>query len=548
MNITDIDSVIKQMDAYINTTPETPEEYEELILSWEKFKDFTQEEISLRSLAYSLNTSDSKAKEEYSYLIKNLIPMLMQKEKEFLDNILESDFRETLPVERWGVYIKRAWVEKELFNEKNIDLIKEDMLLSQEYVSLIGNTKAVINGKQMTVKKASSRLEDPDREIREKAFRAIFKANLANREKINSIYDRLVRLRKDISENAGTFDYNSYMFKAKYRFDYTRDDCRRIHSLIEKYFVPLKKEILLKHKKRAGLDVLRPWDIRFDSRGENKIKPFENTDELVEKIHTLFAGLDPELGVLFNRMKEKDLLDLDNRDGKAPGGFMMRLKNRRMPFIFANMTGVVKDVGTLLHESGHAFHYLLSCDKDPQMNTTHEFSEVASTAMEYLGLPHLKGLFFDEDEFERVKQEHFEGVIKLFVWVAMVDAFQLWVYENPDCSIREREEYWKSLEDRFGTGLIDNSGFEEVLYTRWQRQHHIFRAPLYYIEYAISQIGALQLWQNSLKDLSGTISKYKMALRQGGDRSIPELYKLAGIRFAFDEDMISSLATSIKNS
>ena len=241
-------------------------------------------------------------------------------------------------------------------------------------------------------------------------------------------------------------------------------------------------------------------------------------------------------------MQDLRLLDLANRKGKAPGGYQSTLAEARLPFIFMNAVGLQRDVETILHEAGHAFHAMAAREEDlyAYRSAPIEFCEVASMSMELLGNEFVEA-FYPVPEANRARRTHLEGVAGIFPWIATVDAFQHWVYTHPGHSRADRERAWLRLMDRFG-GALDWSGFETVRAHLWHRQLHIFIHPFYYIEYGIAQIGALQVWANSKRDRNRALEDYKRALELGGSRPLPELFRSAGCGFQFDRSTIGPLA------
>ena len=245
-------------------------------------------------------------------------------------------------------------------------------------------------------------------------------------------------------------------------------------------------------------------------------------------------------------MKDEDLLDLENRRNKSPGGYCTEFAAAKRPFILMNAVGVHDDVQTLLHEAGHAFHRF-EINHFPyyqQRSVGMEFSEVASMAMELLASPYLvkdKGGFYDKDDANRALAEHLENVILFWPYMALVDAFQHWVYENPgDAKNALRlDRQWTELSNRF-MPWIDWSGFDDELATGWHRKLHIFTVPMYYVEYGMAQLGAVRIWGNALKDEDVAVKAYLKALSLGGTVSIPELFSAAGARFAVDSDTLKS--------
>src|SRR5690606_4166532 len=241
------------------------------------------------------------------------------------------------------------------------------------------------------------------------------------------------------------------------------------------------------------------------------------------------------------------LLDLDSRKGKAPGGYQYNRDRSRRSFIFMNAAGVHRDVTTMVHEAGHAFHSML-CEQHPLPHYRHSpiaFAVLASMGMQFLSLPHLgaPGSFYDDADLRRASIEQIHRSITVLPWIATIDAFQHWIYSNPKHSPDERTAAWLELDDRFGHAL-DWSGLEPFRAKAWQRQLHLYSHPFYYIEYGIAQLGALQLWIRSLEQgEKAAVDGYMRALAIGGARPLPELFEAAGLEFDFGPEMLKRLAT-----
>jgi oligoendopeptidase F len=296
-----------------------------------------------------------------------------------------------------------------------------------------------------------------------------------------------------------------------------------------------------------NLDRLRPWDLAVDPLNRPPLRPFEQVDRMVSASQQIFDRLDPELAEGFKSMRERRLLDLANRKGKAPGGYQATLSEARLPFIFMNAVGIQRDVETILHEAGHAFHALATRDEDlfAYRHAPIEFCEVASMSMELLGNQFLEA-FYPPAEARRARREHLEGIIEVFPWIATVDAFQHWIYTHPGHSRAERTAHWLTLMDRFG-GDVDWAGYEDARANLWHRQLHIFLHPFYYVEYGIAQLGALQVWANSRANHAQALADYKQALRLGGSRPLPELFSAAGCRFDFSAKTVKPLVASVRH-
>jgi oligoendopeptidase F len=305
--------------------------------------------------------------------------------------------------------------------------------------------------------------------------------------------------------------------------------------------VPAVKKIQAGRRRQLTLDKLRPWDLAVDPHNRAPLKPFAKVDEMVSRTQKIFNHLDRELAADFKEMRDLKLLDLDNRKGKAPGGYQQNLSESRVPFIFMNAIGVQRDVETILHEAGHAFHAQAARDEDlyAYRSAPIEFCEVASMAMELLGNEFLEE-FYATPEANRARKTHLEGIIGFFPWMAVVDAFQHWIYTHPDHTRAERKAAYLGLLDRFG-GDVDWSGYADARAHSWHRQLHIFTHPFYYVEYGIAQLGALQVWANSRRNQAKALNDYKKSLALGGSRPLPELFHAAGCSFEFDAATIRPL-------
>ena len=517
---------------------------------------------SILYIRMTCHTDDKAIAGAYTEFIQTVSPAVKPVNDRLNHKYLQLCVQFSLDVKRYEVHDRAVKTDVELFVAKNVPLQTEVDLLSQEYQTLCGAMTVVFEGQERTLPEMGKYLLEPDRVLRERAWRATAERRSRDKDKLEDIFDKLFQKRVAIARNAGFKDFTGYQFKNYHRFDYTPADCKRYHETIEQFIVPLNEEILKRRKKemkltlrlRSGLmlsevealKTLRPWDTAVDPLGRGPLKPFEKPKQLVEGAKKIFGRVDPQLGDQFNRMDKEGLLDLESRKGKAPGGYQNTLSEARKPFIFMNAVGVDDDIRTLLHEGGHAFH-ALACAKDPLVDYRHgpmEFCEVASMAMELLGGRYMDEFYNDADT-KRSNREHLEGIIHILAWVANIDAFQHWLYEHPDHSPAERRQAWIGFYEQFGGKFIDWTDLMEVKAYLWHRQLHIFEIPFYYIEYGIAQLGALQVWLNARKDPKKALADYRKGLSLGGSRPLPELYQAAGIRFDFSEGIIKPLADAV---
>ena len=288
---------------------------------------------------------------------------------------------------------------------------------------------------------------------------------------------------------------------------------------------------------------MKPWDKVVDPTSKAPLVPFTSTSDLIEKTIECFNRLDPFLGECIKTMRKIKHLDLESRVGKAPGGYNYPLSEIGIPFIFMNATSTLRDVVTILHEGGHAVHSIVTKDLElvDFKHTPSEVAELASMSMELISMDHWNVFFENEDELKRAKKEHLEQIIQTLPWVAIIDKFQHWIYENPEHPIEERKIKWNEIFSTFSDTMTDWTGLEKFKDYFWQKQLHLFEVPFYYIEYGFAQLGAIAVWKRSKEDPKKGLDGYLAALKLGYTKSIPEIYKAANIEFNFSQEYIGEL-------
>ncbi|MGE3309693.1 MAG: M3 family oligoendopeptidase [Limisphaerales bacterium] len=536
-----IEPLLDRLEARLGTLT-TEAELEAWLVDWGEFTAGLNEASSKRYIAMTCHTNDAEAEKAYLQFVEEIEPRLKPRQFTLEKRYLDHPLRARLPVARYEMLDRFTSVHVDLYREENVPLETEEARLGQQYQKLSGSLSVKFRGEEKTLAQMGRFLEEPDRALREEAWKLVARRRLAEHDTFDDQFDALLKLRDQIARNAGFPNYRDYAFKARGRFDYTPADCEAFHDAIESEIVPLLKSLQAERRRQLGLERLRPWDLSVDPLNRPPLRPFETVDRLLEGSQVVFDRLNPDLAEQFRTMRSLRLLDLDNRKGKAPGGYQSSLPEARLPFIFMNAVGQQRDVETLLHEAGHAFHTLATRDEDlyAYREAPIEFCEVASMSMELLGGEHLDS-FYRPDEFRRARRDHLEGIVETFPWIATVDAFQHWLYTHPKHSRAERQAAWNGLVERFG-GDVDWSGWEEARAHSWHRQLHVFLYPFYYVEYGIAQIGALQVWMNSKKDSAAALAAYRRGLALGGSRRLPELFQEAGCRLALDREALKPLA------
>jgi len=511
------------------------------LLDWCELSAALDQEGSCRNIAMTCHTDNAEAEKAYLYFVEHVEPQLKPRQFALEKLYVAHPQRKNLPKARYEVFDRDVTNHVQLFRPENVALETEEAKLGQLYQKLIGAQTVNFRGEEKTLVQMGRFLEEPDRALREEAWTLVAKRRLQDVDKCEEIMDELIKLRHQIAKNAGFNNYLEYIFRQKGRFDYTPADCVKFHDAIESEIMPAVREIQNERRQKLNLEKLRPWDLAVDPQNRAPLKPFADVGEMVSRTQKIFNHLDAELAANFQEMQDKRLLDLDNRKGKAPGGYQSTLAEARVPFIFMNAVGVQRDVETILHEAGHAFHAQATRGEDlyPYRSAPIEFCEVASMAMELLGNEFIEE-FYAPAEAARARKTHLEGIIGFFPWMAVVDAFQHWIYKHPGHTRAERKAAYLALMNRFG-GDVDHSGFEEVRAHSWHRQLHIFLYPFYYVEYGIAQLGALQVWANSKANKTQALGDYKKALTLGGSRPLPELFSAAGCKLEFSAATIKPL-------
>lgn len=519
----------------------TVAEFERWILDQGELAAALDQESEQRQIAMTCHTENIDAEKAHLHFVENIEPELKARKFKLATLYLAHPLRGQLDKRRYEVYDRDTALLVELFRKENVPLQTEESKLNQQYQKLCGTLMVNFRDEEKTITQMSRHLEEPDRALREEAWTLIAQRRLQEADKFEEQFEAMLKVREQIARNAGFPNYLAYAFRAKGRFDYTPEDCLKFHSAVDTEFMPVVRHLQAERKRQLGVDTLRPWDTAVDPLNRAPLRPFADVGDMVTRTQRVFDKLDAELAGGFAQMRDLQLLDLANRKGKAPGGYQSTLAEARLPFIFMNSVGVQRDVETMLHEAGHAFHTLAAKGEDlyAYRGAPIEFCEVASMAMELLGNQHLEE-FYAPAEANRARKTHLEGIIGFFPWMATVDAFQHWIYSHPGHTRAERTAAWLALMDRFG-GDVDWSGHESARANLWHRQLHIFLHPFYYVEYGIAQLGALQVWANSHRDPVKALRDYKTGLALGGARPLPELFAAAGCRFDFSAETVRPL-------
>jgi len=550
-DVTDLGAMRAVTDELLARPVATPGDLERWILDVSELERALWAGSTRRRIAMTRDTADASLRAAHLAYERDVTPEWQRLSDRLRRRYLGFEAREGLGG-RFRM-LDRAWeTSVALFREENVELEAHDTELRTRYAEVLGKRTVDLDGESLTLPQCAARLEEPDRDTRASAYGAMAAARAKDAPEIDGLLDKMLGLRGRIARNAGFDDYRGYAFEARLRFDYDADDCLRFHDAVEEVVVPVVRERMARRRRRLQVETIRPYDLRVDPDARAPLCPFEDEAGFVELGRALFRAVDPVFEEEFSILVRNGLLDLMSRPGKAQGGYNSFVSDIRLPFIFANAVGSHRDVRTLLHEGGHAFHSLLTRD-EPVPRLSHapiEFCEVASMAMELFGLERYDTVFSKEDA-RAARASLLEQRLWMLPWIAAVDAFQHWLYTNPGHAPEERNARWVALRNRFAP-YLDWRGLEDACANEWHQQLHIFRHPFYYIEYAIAQVGALQLWRRFRDDPKTAVADYRRALALGGTRPLPELFDAAGARFSMGadvlrevtEDVVAQLATT----
>jgi oligoendopeptidase F len=532
--------------AELEQAPLSADTVEAWLGQWSAFEAILTEAISRAMIAYTCDTADPEKEAAHRRFAIEIAPKAEERSVRLARRFAELGYQRP-GLEQMSARFRRAI---EIFREESVPLLAELEETSTTYQRITGGMLADWEGEKRPLPQLAPFLQSHDRAVRERAFRATTVPYVAARDELASLFDRQMALRQRVATEAGFTSFQDYAFAAKYRFDYTPADCARFHDAVAQTAVPAVERLHRFRAERLGLAAVRPWDLGVTLYRDEAIRPFANGEELATKSLRLFQHLDPVLASEFEIMIDEQLLDLDSRKNKAPGGYCDTLHFSGRPFIFMNGSGVLDDVMTLLHEAGHSFHSF-AAHQQPliwQRHPTAEAAELASMSMELLASPLLAapGAFLTDRDATIARLEHLEDVLVTLCHVAAIDAFQSWIYtsgEGSDAGGRDRA--WLAIRSRFEPS-VDWDGLTDERIARWYRQLHVFLYPFYYIEYGIAQLGALEVWLNHRRDPEAALAAYRRFLSLGATEGLPGLYRIAGSRLVFDRDRVGALVAEVE--
>lgn len=542
IDLCDWEQVQEVFNELLNRPIDSAEQLEQYYLDVCDFLSALTEETCRIQLAISVNTADVEARDRFVHFNSNILAPASELTTQLDNRLLDSPYRNLLDPARYGQLIRLLQNSRNLFRVENVPLVLEDSQLMERFNALSGGLSVEFDGRRRNLVELSTYQERTDRSIREKAWRCGVQCRVEQCGAFNSLYGDMVRIRTQMARQAGFDNFRDYQHQRLNRFDYSPDDCTLFHELVERHAVPLLLERQQKRRHAMRVDTLKPWDLHVDPFGREPLHPFETQDELVSGCAKILDRIFPKLGDTLKQLDAHGNLDLMTRQNKAPVGFNMPFDETRVSYIFMNATGQHQDVVVMLHESGHAIE-TRACIGDSIVQYRHtpqEWGECASQSMELLALDHLDVFYPDPADRQRCILDQWESLLLSLVNTARIDAFQHWVYTNPDASPDDRADRWMSLMKRFPTGA-DPAGLEKYLRWSWQGIPHLYIVPFYYIEYGIAQLGAIQVFRHSRTGGQRFLERWFETMKTGYAEPIPVLYEKAGLEFVVHGNLAAEL-------
>lgn len=524
------------------------QELESLIVDWSTLRAYVDDTSSQINIAASLDAADTAAQTRKRNFLVTIQPNLESASNQFAVRVLELNVKYPLS-SHYELMIRVLTSDRDIFREENTHLNSKAAQLAQDYDTIMGNLRFSVAGTEFTPPQVNGPMNTADRSYRESLWRGLWDARKAVELPVEDVFTKQIALRHRIARNAGFDNFRDYAFQEMRRFYYTAEDAKKLHASIAELIVPVARDCYRKHLGHLSVASLKPWDIGGGRFHEIFVKPYlsvpgtlDSPERVVELSETLLQYVNDDMVSNFRDMQSRGEVDLAARPGKGPGAYQTDFPYKKRPFIFGNNSGVIEDIYTTLHEFGHAYHYL-QYRNEPVSHYRQlpmEAAELGSMACELMGHRHLEECF-DAEHAASIRADKYEGIALFLCYMAQVDSFQHWLYENPEHTVCERRTRWCELTDQFGP-VIDWEGIESFKGIYWHQQLHLFRYPFYYIEYGIAQLGALQVEANYVANPEKAVTMWRDGLRLGGSRPLPEIYATAGIRLDFSRETLEPVS------
>ena len=535
----DLDKVAEALDS-----AKSADEQIALYKQADEIKRHTFTMATIASVRHSIDTRDEFYTAENDFMDESS-PVLQEKIQTILEKMLNSPYRAELEEKLGGLFFRNLEIAARTFKPEIMELMQEENALVSEYQALYASMTVEFDGKTLPITKLGPYKQSTDRNVRKAAFEADGKCFDSHREKLDEIYDKLIKNRTAQAKALGYENYIALGYDRLGRNCYDAGDVAAFRDQIAEDFVPVVAKIKNAQEKRIGVDKLKLYDDLFMFSDGNPI-PKGTSDEILAAGQEMYRELSPETAEFIDFMYENELFDVLAKEGKAPGGYCTDLADYKAPFIFSNFNGTAGDVDVLTHEAGHAFAFYRAArnvELSDFFNPTIEACEVHSMSMEFLTSAYHEKFFGDMTK--KYEISHLEDSAIFIPYGCMVDEFQHKMYENPEMTPAERNEFWLSLEKKYRPHM-DFDGLP--FYSRgggWQRQLHIYMYPLYYIDYCMAQVVAYQFWLASLEDQKSAWQNYLAFVDRAGTETFEGLVKAANLELPYEKGAMKKIGEKI---
>ena len=521
-------------------------EARDIFLQKDEYERHISTLATLASIRHSIDTRDSFYDEEELFW-NRAFPELQEYSEQWTLALLDSPFKNDFEKEFGEITFINAEMELKTFSPAIIPELQEENDLTQEYEKLLASADISFNGEHYTLSQLSPFKNSADDETRLAAWKAEGKWYKNNQKAFDGIYDKLVKLRDSMGRKLGYDGFTQLGYYRMQRNSYTKEDVEKFRKAVVEYLVPVADEIYRKQAERLGKEYPMSFaDNALTFRSGNP-KPCTDADGIVAHAQKFYDELSEETGAFFRKMREDELMDLLSTEGKQAGGYCTSLYDYRVPFIFANFNGTRADVETVTHEAGHAFADYTNRNRIPcsTVYPSLEACEVHSMSMEFFSWPWAEGFFGDDTR--KFRYSHLADALTFIPYGTMVDHFQHIVYDKPELTPKERHAVWKDLLGVYMPWMkLDG---DIPFYSEgegWQRQHHIYSSPFYYIDYCLAQTVSLEFWAMLQDDAANAWKHYMAYTEQGGRRVFTELLENAGLDSPFDPETLRKVCEKAK--
>ena len=498
---------------------------------------------TLVSIRNSVDTTDKFYEEEQEFFDENG-PVLSQYSHEFNEKLLNSKNRKALE-DKYGTLIFRSGeLARKTFKPEIIPDLQKENKLTTKYSKLIASAKIKFDGGTYNLSQMVPFVQSIDRDVRHRSQLAVSKFFEDNEDKLDRIYDDMVKVRTEIAHKLGYKNFVQLGYDRFGRTDYNAEDVKGYRDQIFKEVVPVVNELTHRKAIRLGIESPKSYDLTLSFLSGNPT-PKGDKDWMLERAVKMYHEMSEPTGKFIDFMIERDLLDLDSKPGKQGGGYCTFIPTYDSPFIFANFNGTSHDVDVLTHEAGHAFQIFSSRNQIPDYRwPTMESAEIHSMSMEFLAWPWVNQFFVEDTD--KYKFNHLAGALSFLPYGVSVDEFQHGVYENPDMTPDERKALWRKIEKKYlpFKDYDDDAFMEKGTY--WFRQGHIFGSPFYYIDYTLAQVCAFQFWVKSQDNHKKAVEEYIELCKLGGSKSFVELITATGLKNPFINGTVKDVIVPIK--